>query len=136
MVKLFQLGLLLIILTSCGVSTSYVGKTYPPTNEVDLYLDWRDVSPAYEVMGYIDATPSELNPKIEEAQKKIEQLAREKGADGIVIEGIEERTVTNPTSSTKEEATKNANGGYTKTSTTTINEGRARVLKATFIKYK
>jgi len=98
-------------------------------------MTWQDVPGDYEVMGYADASPDGL-ASIEDAQKKVEQMARQKGADAIVLEGVERRLTSPPVLETKETHEKNANGGYTKKTTTTENVQMLETLKVTFIKYK
>lgn len=125
--------MLLISLTSC-VSSSYVGKSYMPTTVVDLFMTWEDVPRDYEVMGYADATPQTFS-SIEAAQKKVEGLARQKGADAIVFEGIDTR-YGNPTLETTETAEKNTDGSYSKKITTEEKVPVFNTLKVTFIKYR
>lgn len=124
----------LVFLTSCIVSSQYVGKSYAPTTLVDIFMTWEDVPRDYEVMGYADATPSGLS-SIEHAQKKVEALARQKGADAIVFEGIDTR-YGNPTLETTEKTEKNSDGTYTKKITTAENVEIFSILKVTFIKYR
>ena len=74
-------------MSSCAVETTYIGKTYPVTDNPELFFSWNDVPGSYETMGRIIATPQPFSD-LEEAQKAIEKCAREKGADAVVFEGI------------------------------------------------
>lgn len=89
--SVFPAVALLVAMTSCAVTAdrNYVGKIYPATADVEVFLDWKDLPHPYETMGYIviDAigvlggyadTPAT-------AQRQIEQIARENGADAVVI---------------------------------------------------
>lgn len=124
----------LILFVSCGVQTQYVGKSYTPTLKTDIYMGWNEVVGNYETIGYVDATPSGFNT-IEDAQKKIEELAKAKGADAIVFDGVE-IGYTPPVLETTEKVEKNTDGGYTKVVTTTNTTEPIKTLKATLIKYK
>lgn len=130
----FLLCVFFIGLTSCMVSSQYVGKSYAPTTSVDLFMTWDDVPYNYEVMGYADATPGGLS-SIEDAQKKVEKLAQTKGADAIVFDGIDTR-YGQPTLETTEKTEKNIDGSYTKKVVTEENVHIFKTLKVTFIKYK
>ena len=83
--------LLLLAMTSCAteMKNNYVGKTYPVTTHVDVFVDWNDLPQPYETMGYISVSGigvlfgSTSSPA--EAQKRIEAIARQNGADAIVV---------------------------------------------------
>ena len=83
--------LLLLATTSCAseLKNNYVGRTYPATTRVEIFVDWTDLPRSYETMGYITVTGigalfSRTNTPAE-AQKRIEEIARQNGADAIVI---------------------------------------------------
>lgn len=133
MKRFVSICILLISLTSC-VSSSYVGKSYMPTTAVELFMNWEDVPMDYEVMGYADATPNTFS-SIEAAQKKVEELARKKGADAIVFDGIDTR-YGNPTLETTETMEKNIDGSITKKISTQEQRDVFNTLKVTFIKYR
>ncbi len=131
---MFLLVTSMVTLSSCGVTTSYIGKSYAPTNNVDVFVDWKDIPRNYESMGYIDATPQSFS-SIQKAQEEIEKIAKQKGADAIILGGVEVTHV-NPSVQTTEDIQKKESGGYTKISTTTHTANSLQTLKATFIKYK
>lgn len=124
-------------LTACGVATNYVGKSYPATESVDLFVSWADVERPFETMGCVTAygkgyvfgfgSPSS-------AQAKIERLAREKGADAVVIALPEQ----NARRTTVEEYRPDGHGGATHSTSTTMSrvETEPGKLTATLIKYK
>lgn len=134
MKRFFCYIVVIFLCASCIVSAQYVGKSYAPTNSVDIFMTWQDVPGDYEVMGYADASPGGL-ASIENAQQKVEELGRKKGADAIVFEGID-TSYGAPTLETKETKEKNLDGSYTKKTTTTENVQTFKTLKVTFIKYK
>ena len=47
------------LLAGC-TTTDYLGKTYPPTQRVDVFFSPRDVPRTYEVMGEIRAEGDDL----------------------------------------------------------------------------
>lgn len=123
-----------LLLTACGVSVSYLGKSYAPVETVDLWFDWYDVPCDYETMGHIDASPG-LFTDIEDAQAAIEKRAREVGADAVVFEGVR-RNATAPEYKTTEKSETNIDGSVTRTTTTTKEQLVSHTLMAVFIKYK
>lgn len=123
-----------VVMTACGVSVSYVGKSYASVESIDLWFDWHDVPCDYETMGHIDATPG-LCTSIEDAQAAIEKRAREVGADAVVFEGVR-RDASAPEYKTTERSSKSADGSVTRTTTTTTEQTISHTLMATFIKYK
>lgn len=123
-----------VLLTACGASVSYIGKSYPAVDAIDLWFDWKDVPCDYTTMGHIDASPG-LMGTIEDAQAAIEQRAREVGADAVVFEGIR-RNVSDPVYKTTEESKEGIDGSITRTSTTRKEQTISHTLMATFIKYK
>ncbi len=121
-------------MSSCAVETTYIGKTYPVTDNPELFFSWDDVPGSYETMGRIIATPQPFSD-LEEAQKVIEKCAREKGADAVVFEGIS-HTVSEPTFTTTEHIEKSDDGSSTRTATTQRNVLVTNRLEATFIKFR
>ena len=121
-------------LCSCAVETTYIGKTYPATENPELFFSWNDVPGEYETMGRITAAP-QLFGNLEDAKKAIEKRAREKGADAVVFEGIG-HTVSEPTYTTTERVERNDDGSSTRTATTQRNVTVTNRLEATFIKYR
>lgn len=78
-------------MTSCAVAPdkNYIGKSYPSTTEVEVFLDWNDLPQPYETMGCIvidgiGALGSSADTPAR-AQQQIERIARQKGADAVVI---------------------------------------------------
>ncbi len=129
--KLLLLPLLGLLLTSCGIHTNYVGKSYAPTIDPDLYFSWNDVKKEYETMGYINATPQNF-ATIEDAQAAIEKAAREKGADAVVFTDFNNQGMV-----ITQDVQPNAAGGEIRTTTATKGtDNFPASLKAAFIKYK
>jgi hypothetical protein len=91
----------LIILLGCA-TINYIGESYPPTQQVDLYFSEEDIEREYSVVGRIIATANsdELAYSSDKFTKAILKKAREKGADGVVI--FELGTITSISSASTE----------------------------------
>ncbi len=116
------------ILVGC-VSAEYMGKTYPPTDHVDIFFSFDDIDRDYEVMGEIRAEAAEFL-SMEKIQNKLMEEAMAKGGDAIVIEDWDKVIVSSSTS-THGEADENK---YRETTTSTVTE--EKVVTAKVIKYK
>lgn len=128
--------LLIFTLLICAVSCTnikYLGDEYPPTDRVDLYFSEADVEIEYRVMGHLEATAGEF-VDTEKMLEDIKKKAMEKGADGIIVLGLDEYVVsqsTEWTETTKDEGDKSTVSGQTSVSTE-----KEKEVKALFIKYK
>jgi hypothetical protein len=90
------------IACSC-VSVDYVGKSYPATTNVEIYFAEADIPREYEVMGELIAeTDDMVFTNGEKMQNKLVEEAKKKGADGIILGGLERR-VTGETGSSSSE---------------------------------
>lgn len=84
-----QLFLLIVMVAfaSCSPSINYLGKSYTPTTNVEVFYDNKDISHEYEVMGIMKNEGNEFeSDDLEEIQKEMMKIAREKGADAVLIE--------------------------------------------------
>ncbi|RYE20171.1 MAG: hypothetical protein EOP42_27880 [Sphingobacteriaceae bacterium] len=73
--------------SSCISYLSYIGDTLPPTNNVDVYYDAKDVKKAYKVIGHISAPSSTYNER--DAKFEIIEKAKKVGSDGVIIVGMD-----------------------------------------------
>lgn len=128
-------------------STEYVGETYAPTTNADIYMNASDVQRPYKVMGKAETEATEYM-SFEAMQEQLKTEAMSKGADGIIITGMKTINV-GSTSFTSGENTSEpeyyatvdgklhvkdkANGSYSEVSTST--QIRDHVLSADLIKY-
>jgi hypothetical protein len=78
---------LVALLAGC-TTTDYLGKTYPPTQHVDVFFSPQDVKRPYEVMGEIRAEADDI-VSYESMEQKLVQEAMQKGADAILIEKLD-----------------------------------------------
>jgi len=92
--RLFLLpgGLFLLILLSACTTFDYVGRSYTPTVQVDLYLDPADIDRPYEVMGMANVRDRGF-ANFERLQERAMSEARKKGADAVLIEFMDEAVV-------------------------------------------
>ena len=121
------------------VSVDYVGKSFPPTASVELFMTQDDVRRPYEVIGearaQVDALPF-TNPA-EQLQQKLLLEARSRGANAVILGSITTRQV-GSTSTTTGQATSKKKGSkkntqYTDTTTTNVEE--VNELRGTLIRY-
>lgn len=123
-----------VVLTSC-VSTDYVGKTYAPTSNVDIYVSEADIKQEYEVMGEILAESDDMMfTSGEKMQEKIVEKAKEKGADGIIFNSLEKKTTGEETTNSSE--TKYSKDEVKSTEKTETSVKERKELRAKLIKYK
>ena len=121
------------------VSVDYVGKSYPPTASVELFMTPDDVERPYEVIGEARAQADALpftNPA-EQLQQKLLLEARSRGANAVILGSITTRQV-GSTSTTTGQATSKKKGSkkntqYTDTTTTNVEE--VNELRGTLIRY-
>ena len=122
-----------LFLGSCSSSSfDYLGKTYPPTTNPELFFRDQDVPKDYEVMGKVMAEVPYAK-KLKYVQSKIESVAREHGADAFILSDIDIRT-TGSTSASGGASTGGKvriGGGVNKTKSNELKH-----LEATLLKYK
>ena len=119
------------LLAACS-TPSYFGKTYTPTQNVDVYLNKADVKKNYSTMGSTKVAKGFSS--LESAQLKVIELGKAKGADGVIMELTEDIVSTQQTGTAVVTKTKKKNViGTTNSSTMDIKEKK---ITATFIKYE
>jgi hypothetical protein len=121
------------LLTGC-TTTDYLGKTYPPTQHVDVFYSPHDVTRTYEVMGEIRAEGDDV-VSYESMQHRLVQEAMQKGADAILIEKLD---TIETSSTTVENKTRDQHQHRASSSTaisTTIIE-KDRLITAKLLKYR
>ncbi|MFN8601153.1 MAG: hypothetical protein U0842_11830 [Candidatus Binatia bacterium] len=121
------------------VSVDYVGKSFPPTASVELFMTPDDVRRPYEVIGearaQVDALP--FTSPAEQLQQKLLQEAQSRGANAVILGSITTRQV-GSTATTTGQATSKKKGNkkntqYTDTTTTNVEE--VNELRGTLIRY-
>lgn len=131
--------LALLGLSSC-VSVDYVGKSFPPTASVDLYMSSADVKRPYEVIGdaraQVEALPFS-NPS-QQLQTKLMAEAQSRGANGLILGSLSNRQVASTSTTTgqgtsKKKGDSKKNVQYVETTTTNVEE--ITELRGTLIRY-
>ena len=142
----FLMSFALCLLVACA-TTDYVGETYTPTTHVDVFFDATEIQRPYKTMGTAKTEGTEYLT-FEEIEQQLVTDAMSKGADAIVIDGLETVTIGSTGSTTgntyeKPRYTVNKNGElkniggdghYSSISTTT--DIRDKVINARLIKYE
>ena len=124
--------LLGIFSLTTSYAQKYFGKTYPATQNVDEFYDASDVTKGHTVMGKTELAKGFRS--LEKTQAKIVELARQKGADGVIF-SMEEETFGTATSNGGTINTKKQDKATVSSSSTTTNL-KEKTIRATFIKYK
>ncbi len=122
-----------LFLVSCSSSSfDYLGKTYPPTTNPELFFRDQDVPKDYEVMGKIMAEVP-YSKKLKYVQAKIQKVASENGADAFILSDVNIRS--NGTVSGSGGASTGGKvrigGGVSKTKSNELKH-----VEATLLKYK
>jgi len=124
---------LIVVLGGCSKSSfDYLGKSYPPTTNPEIFFRDQDVPENYEVMGKVMAEVP-YSKKLDYVQKKIEAVAREHGADAILLSDVNIRKTgyTSAGGGASSHGKVSVGGGSKKTSSTEM-----KSLEATLLKYK
>ena len=115
-------------------TTDYIGRTYPPTQRVDVFFSPQDVRRPYEVMGEIHAQADDI-VSFQAMQQRLRAEAMQKGGDGVLIE----RTGTIKTGMTTVEnkiKKKKESGRCSSTTFSTTQFETNRVINAKVLKYR
>jgi hypothetical protein len=76
--------LLIFVIVSC-IPIDYIGDTYPPTNNVEVFYSEKDIVKHYVVFGHIMGSKA----SIDDIKDELEIEAMKKGADGIVFKNVD-----------------------------------------------
>jgi hypothetical protein len=122
------------------VSVDYVGKSYPPTANVDVYLSASDVKRKYTTIGQARAQVEDIpfTNSSQQLQEKLIAEARSRGADGLILGGLGRRQVLGSAQTVGQATTKKKGDGKKKTTyteTTTTNVEDLVELRGTLIRY-
>ena len=138
-------GSFLIALLSGCVNTDYVGESYAPTSQVDVYYSIEDVERSHAVMGKITATAMDgWDSAVMVEELKTQAMA--KGADGLVIMDVHTETVGSYTSTygdsaddkwviTEDGKLKHHGSGSSSSSSVTT-DTKEKVMAAELLKYQ
>jgi hypothetical protein len=86
--KILSIFIILLFTSSCAyVKVNYVGNSYDPTSKIDLYLNKEDVKKEYKVIGHAEGRGN-AHSSSNDIQTELLEEAKYRGADGIIISGI------------------------------------------------
>ena len=88
MKKYVSLILLVGLLAVGCAEVDYVGESFKPTTNIDLYFSKEDIEKEYTVMGHAIGSGTYDSSSI---QKALIEEAKEKGADAVLITGIDDQ---------------------------------------------
>lgn len=136
MLKAMVFAVVVPLATSCA-TIDYVGETYQPTTQVDLFFSEDEVGRDYKVIGQVNATGDQFVTAAGLHQKMMAR-AREIGADAVIVLEIgkrkllDQKDVVETTTKTKDA------GGVTIKKTTSVSDPSAEgaVIKALFVRYR
>ncbi|MBS7233151.1 hypothetical protein KHA90_19195 [Flavobacterium psychroterrae] len=120
-----------IFIFNTAQAQKYFGKSYPATQKVDEYYDSSDVEKPHIVMGKTELAKGFRS--LEKCQEKIIELAKKKGADGVVF-SIDEEVYGSSNSNYATANDKKKNKTTVSSSGTSV-DLKEKTVKATFIKY-
>ena len=120
---ILALALVAAGLVGC-VSNDYAGKSYAPTQNVEVFYDESQVGREYEVMG-VDRADAEDGTSSQQIVQAMVSEAKKQGADGIIVDNI----------GTENTGSRTSTSGDDKNSTYTT-ETREKIITARFIKFR
>jgi hypothetical protein len=125
------------LLAGCA-TIDYVGESYPPTPQVDVYYSEENVPREYTVIGEVIATGDAL-VSTGKMQEKIRKEAMKNGAHAVVLTSLEKYQSGENTSWTESQTESKDKKGRHKTtasgsSSTSVEEKKK--IRAIFIRYK
>ena len=119
------------LLGACS-KPSYFGKTYSPTQNIDIYLDKTDIKKNYITMG--SANLAKGFSSMDAMQQKVIALGKANGADGVIM------TLTEDVVSTQQNGTgvvsKTKKQKIIATNSSSTMDIKEKKIAATFIKYE
>jgi hypothetical protein len=132
-----------LMLSAC-VNTDYVGQSYAPTEQVDVYYSLGDIDRPHTVMGKITATAVD-GWDSDAMVQELRTQAMARGADALVIEGVHTDTVGSYTTTyggnsepkwvVTEDGKLEEVGGSSGPSTSITTETKEKVMDAELVKY-
>jgi len=91
-------GFIFLLMISCSPQINYLGSSYPPTQEVDIFFDEEDIQKDFKVMGIMKNEGDEMELDDSESVKNaMIKKAKSVGADAILFLGFYSEKVNNET---------------------------------------
>ncbi len=123
-----------VLAASCATHVKYLGASYKPTTQVDVFVDKASIKRGYDIMGKGYEASAFIAPNITAVQKKAVKVAKNKGADAVFFEEyfVVDKGLAINTVSTADSVGK----GIVAVSNTTVNPTSSTGYKIYFLKYK
>lgn len=120
--------------SGCFQNVQYIGRNYAPSAKVEMFFSPADVGKDYLIMGKVIGAPANLK----HAQKKFIEIAKENGADAIIIyvPGSEVKDVAHNRIITSTHTPTDGSLAGSSSTVTTIADGSVNTLYGELIKYK
>jgi hypothetical protein len=134
MIRPFIIASFLLLFVACSSPFNYLGKTYPPTMNPELFFREQDIGKDYEIMGKLQVEMPG-NKNMEKIQRRIMQKAAQNGADAVLIDNFD--LVTGGFATGGVGAGKRGKkGGSVGVSTSKTKVEKDVLIEATLIKYR
>ena len=131
--RMITMSLLALTTLASGCAhLDYVGKTYAPTQNVEVVYSERDLHREYTVIGQLIATGDDL-VSTSGLQRKIVERAKQVGADAVIIEGMDRVVTGSTTNYTESRKDKDRDRRTNGTAVTTTQESKR--IRARFVRY-
>lgn len=131
--KLVWMGALAFALTSCGNRIIYYGRSYQPTQQVEIFFRESDVAEPNEIMGKVVYEVS-ARKRSEKVQNKLMNEGKRKGADAIIFDDISLTNTGSKTGGAVVGASKR--GGFLGLFGSRTKYEKGQQVKGTLLKYK
>jgi cell shape-determining protein MreC len=123
----------------CNSSLHYTGRSYPATEQIDIFTSPKEIKRPYEVMGTIDGKMSQF-ADFNQLMEKLKKEAKKQGADAVLILGLKEQNTKTQDSTSSEQGGSVNNqeliGSHSKLELVSPENVPYNELKGQFIKYK
>ncbi|MFI5155283.1 MAG: hypothetical protein ACHQEM_03825 [Chitinophagales bacterium] len=86
--KIFLLLLGCLLFQGCAPSIKYTGKSYPATDNIEVFTSDKEIKRPYEIIGTLEGY-RKSSGDFNEMMEKIKKEAKLHGADAVVISGIQ-----------------------------------------------
>lgn len=94
-VKLRLLFIMIVSLLTGCISTNFIGDSFPQTDNVQIFFSVREIPNDFTIFGHVvTSTSNSLFISVEDLKIALVEEAKKRGADGVVINGIDVETGT------------------------------------------